>query len=64
MTALIPQQVKYCNLGTTLASADMTSDGWDDLILGSPYAPGGGEQRGELAVVASSPGLTGESTLF
>jgi len=48
-------QVKYCNLGTTLASADLTSDGWDDLILGSPYAPGGGEQMGELAVVASSP---------
>ena len=30
-------QSKYCNLGYSLSAADVTGDGHDDLIIGSPY---------------------------
>ena len=36
----------YCNLGLTLSSGNLDSDGYLDLLVGSPYAPSGGEQRG------------------
>ncbi|XP_078541840.1 phosphatidylinositol-glycan-specific phospholipase D [Lissotriton helveticus] len=44
----------YCNLGWTLLSADVNGDGLKDLVIGSPYAPGGGEQRGLVAAFYSS----------
>ena len=40
----------YYNLGTTLLGADVDGDGFKDLIIGSPYAPEGGPQRGSVAV--------------
>lgn len=40
----------YYNLGTSLLGADVDSDGFKDLIIGSPYAPEGGPQRGSVAV--------------
>ncbi|CAG5121091.1 unnamed protein product, partial [Candidula unifasciata] len=46
----------YCNLGTTLTTGDLNSDLYEDLVIGSPFAPGLGEQRGMLAVVYASGG--------
>uniref|UniRef100_A0A8C8RK79 Phosphatidylinositol-glycan-specific phospholipase D n=1 Tax=Pelusios castaneus TaxID=367368 RepID=A0A8C8RK79_9SAUR len=36
----------FCNLGWSLLAADIDGDGKSDLVIGSPYAPGGGKQRG------------------
>ncbi|EDO37905.1 predicted protein [Nematostella vectensis] len=41
---------QYYNLGTKLLGADIDSDGYRDLIIGSPYAPAGGPQRGSVTV--------------
>ncbi|KAJ1204298.1 hypothetical protein NDU88_008078 [Pleurodeles waltl] len=50
----LQQQDTYCNLGWTLLSADVNGDGLKDLVIGSPYAPGGGKQRGVVAAFYSS----------
>lgn len=40
--------------------ADVDSDGHKDLIIGSPYAPEGGPQRGSVCVfLARTPRKTG-----
>uniref|UniRef100_A0A7M4E7K4 Phosphatidylinositol-glycan-specific phospholipase D n=1 Tax=Crocodylus porosus TaxID=8502 RepID=A0A7M4E7K4_CROPO len=39
-------QYTYCNLGWSLLAADIDGDGRSDLVASSPYAPGGGKQRG------------------
>nr|XP_006134054.1 phosphatidylinositol-glycan-specific phospholipase D isoform X1 [Pelodiscus sinensis] len=39
-------QHTFCNLGWSLLAADINGDGKSDLVAGSPYAPGGGKQRG------------------
>ncbi|XP_048163548.1 phosphatidylinositol-glycan-specific phospholipase D isoform X3 [Corvus hawaiiensis] len=39
-------QYSYCNLGWSLLAADVDGNGKADLVVGSPYAPGGGKQRG------------------
>ncbi|XP_068093078.1 phosphatidylinositol-glycan-specific phospholipase D isoform X2 [Hyperolius riggenbachi] len=43
----------YCNFGWTLLAADVNKDLKDDLVIGSPYAPGGGKQRGLVAAFSS-----------
>uniref|UniRef100_A0A7N4V6H2 Glycosylphosphatidylinositol specific phospholipase D1 n=2 Tax=Sarcophilus harrisii TaxID=9305 RepID=A0A7N4V6H2_SARHA len=43
----------YCNLGWTLLAADINGDGAPDLVVGSPYAPSGGKQRGIVAAFYS-----------
>lgn len=39
---------RYSNLGTRLLGADINMDGINDLIIGSKYAPMGGEQQGSV----------------
>uniref|UniRef100_A0A5F8G8I1 Phosphatidylinositol-glycan-specific phospholipase D n=1 Tax=Monodelphis domestica TaxID=13616 RepID=A0A5F8G8I1_MONDO len=48
-------QDMYCNLGWTLLAADINEDGAPDLLVGSPYAPSGGKQRGFVAAFYSDP---------
>jgi len=38
------------NLGWRLAGGDVDGDGCDDLLIGSPFTGGGGNQRGQVAV--------------
>ncbi|KAG9479175.1 hypothetical protein GDO78_012707 [Eleutherodactylus coqui] len=44
----------YCNFGWILHSADVNEDKMLDLVVGSPYAPGGGKQRGLVVVFYAS----------
>ncbi|KAB0356352.1 hypothetical protein FD754_000508 [Muntiacus muntjak] len=46
-------QDTYCNLGWTLLAADVNGDSEPDLVIGSPFAPGGGKQRGIVAAFYS-----------
>jgi glycosylphosphatidylinositol phospholipase D len=45
----------YTNLGWCLSSGDCNEDGFDDLIIGAPFARAGGIQRGLVAIFLSSP---------
>ncbi|XP_012890676.1 PREDICTED: phosphatidylinositol-glycan-specific phospholipase D [Dipodomys ordii] len=53
----------YCNLGWTLLAADMNGDSEPDLVIGSPFAPGGGKQKGIVAAFYSSPSQSDKETL-
>ncbi|XP_072183375.1 phosphatidylinositol-glycan-specific phospholipase D [Excalfactoria chinensis] len=46
-------QYSYCNLGWSLLAADIDGDKNADLVVGSPYAPGRGQQRGFVAAFYS-----------
>ncbi|XP_040519065.1 phosphatidylinositol-glycan-specific phospholipase D [Gallus gallus] len=46
-------QYSYCNLGWSLLAADIDGDQNADLVVGSPYAPGNGQQRGFVAAFYS-----------
>lgn len=48
-----PLQDVYCNLGWTLLAADVSGDSEPDLLIGSPFAPGGGKQKGMVAAFYS-----------
>lgn len=48
-------QDTYCNLGWTLLAADVNGDSEPDLVIGSPFAPGGGKQKGIVAAFYSGP---------
>nr|XP_014353713.1 PREDICTED: phosphatidylinositol-glycan-specific phospholipase D isoform X2 [Latimeria chalumnae] len=54
---------RYCNLGWKLLAADMNGDGHDDLVIGSPYATGGGQQRGMVAAYYSNKTRKGSFSL-
>ena len=46
--------------GTSLAAADFTDDGYDDLAVGEPFANGGSSGSGDVEIhYGSSSGLTG-----
>uniref|UniRef100_A0A8C0W7D0 Phosphatidylinositol-glycan-specific phospholipase D n=1 Tax=Castor canadensis TaxID=51338 RepID=A0A8C0W7D0_CASCN len=53
----------YCNLGWTLLAADMNGDSEPDLVIGSPFAPGGGKQKGIVAAFYSSPNQSDKEIL-
>ncbi|XP_063779323.1 phosphatidylinositol-glycan-specific phospholipase D isoform X2 [Pseudophryne corroboree] len=53
----------YCNLGWTLLAADVNGDNRKDLVIGSPYAPGGGKQRGLVVAFFSSSRRAAKGTL-
>ncbi|KAM7322746.1 hypothetical protein ACRRTK_018251 [Alexandromys fortis] len=53
----------YCNLGWTLLAADVNGDGQPDLVISSPFAPGGGKQRGIVAAFYSHPRWSNRETL-
>lgn len=36
-------------------AADLNGDGEPDLVMGSPFAPGGGKQKGMVAAFYSDP---------
>ncbi len=45
---------KYCNLGWSLSKGDVNGDGFDDLVVSSPFAGTCAEQCGFLGVLFSS----------
>nr|O70362.1 RecName: Full=Phosphatidylinositol-glycan-specific phospholipase D; Short=PI-G PLD; AltName: Full=Glycoprotein phospholipase D; AltName: Full=Glycosyl-phosphatidylinositol-specific phospholipase D; Short=GPI-PLD; Short=GPI-specific phospholipase D; Flags: Precursor [Mus musculus]AAC77799.1 glycosylphosphatidylinositol-specific phospholipase D precursor [Mus musculus] len=45
----------YCNLGWTLLATDADGDGRHDLVISSPFAPGGRKQKGIVATFYSHP---------
>uniref|UniRef100_F7H5Q6 Phosphatidylinositol-glycan-specific phospholipase D n=1 Tax=Macaca mulatta TaxID=9544 RepID=F7H5Q6_MACMU len=53
----------YCNLGWTLLAADVNGDSEPDLVIGSPFAPGGGKQKGIVAAFYSGPSLSNKEKL-
>ncbi|XP_029446629.1 phosphatidylinositol-glycan-specific phospholipase D [Rhinatrema bivittatum] len=53
----------YCNLGWSLLAADINGDGVNDLVVGSPYAPAGGKQKGIVAGFFSSTHRNGKDLL-
>lgn len=52
----LPPKDTYCNLGWALVAADLNGDREPDLVIGSPFAPGGGKQKGIVAAFYSDPG--------
>ncbi|XP_071119252.1 phosphatidylinositol-glycan-specific phospholipase D-like [Haliotis cracherodii] len=48
----------FCNNGWSLSAGDLSGDGHPDLILGSPFAPAGGQQRGFIGTVYASKKYT------
>ncbi|XP_021244243.1 phosphatidylinositol-glycan-specific phospholipase D [Numida meleagris] len=56
-------QYSYCNLGWSLLAADIDGDQNGDLVVGSPYAPGSGQQRGFVAAFYSYFNRTNQGLL-
>ncbi|KAK2566631.1 Phosphatidylinositol-glycan-specific phospholipase D [Acropora cervicornis] len=63
-TLTIQGSGRYYNLGTSLMGADVDGDGFKDLIIGSPYAPEGGPQRGSVAVFLAKTKREPESEIM
>ncbi|KAL1287169.1 GPLD1 [Ovibos moschatus] len=56
-------QDTYCNLGWALLAADVNADSEPDLVIGSPFAPGGGKQKGIVAAFYSSSSYSDQEKL-
>ena len=50
VAAVITGTATHSNFGHTILGADVNSDGRSDLVVASPYAAGGGVQRGVVWV--------------
>lgn len=57
-----PLKDTYCNLGWTLLATDVNGDSEPDLVIGSPFAPGGGKQKGMVAAFYSGPGRSNQGS--
>jgi len=57
-------QYSYCNLGWALLAADIDGDQNADLVVGSPYAPGNGQQRGFVAAFYSYFNRTHQGSIY
>ena len=56
----IVNQAAYDSIGHTVSSAgDVNGDGYDDILIGSPYADAGGETGNGVAYVVFGGGLSG-----
>ncbi|XP_076999868.1 phosphatidylinositol-glycan-specific phospholipase D isoform X2 [Tamandua tetradactyla] len=53
----------YCNLGWALLATDMNGDSEPDLVIGAPFAPGGGKQKGIVAAFYSAASWKGKEKL-
>lgn len=59
---IISGQEINTNLGWELTSGDVNGDGYDDLVIGSPFAKGGGaHQQGQVSMILSNPLFDPES---
>lgn len=56
-------QDTYCNLGWTLLASDVDGDGQADMVIGSPFAPSGGKQRGIVTAFYSRPSRSDKEVL-
>ncbi|XFF90336.1 hypothetical protein AB1E18_016555 [Capra hircus] len=56
-------QDTYCNLGWTLLAADVNADSEPDLVIGAPFAPGGGKQKGIVAAFYSGSSYSDQEKL-
>lgn len=54
---VIEAEEDYTNLGFALASGDIDGDGYNDLLVGAPFARAEGVQRGLVALFLSSEDL-------
>ncbi len=52
-------QERYCNIGWSMVSSDVNNDEAVDLLIGAPFAPAGGEQRGFIGTFYSKKGYQG-----
>ncbi|KAG8571514.1 hypothetical protein GDO81_011676 [Engystomops pustulosus] len=57
-------KLSYCNFGWTLYAADVNEDTKLDLVVGSPYAPGGGNQRGLVAAFYANHRRSTKDSLY
>ncbi|XP_071955087.1 phosphatidylinositol-glycan-specific phospholipase D-like [Antedon mediterranea] len=53
----------YYNLGWTLTVGDVNRDGHNDLLIGSPFASAGGQQRGMVNVLYANHKIKGHQVM-
>jgi len=57
-------QFEHCNLGQSLSVGDVDQDGSPDLVIGAPFAPSGGVQRGFVVAFPASKDNTGRKLTY
>lgn len=54
----------YCNLGFSMTSGDVNNDGYPDLVIGTPFVPGGGDQTGFIKALFADVNNFGKYAFF